>query len=642
MFALEPVTSLLLLFWIFYQRNRWLRHSVLSAAVVWAVLLVAITELLSLFHCLTFFWLAGAWGVVTLTLAAVGFWFTEKAVTPAHFKPRDTLLMPKILLLATSLIVATLAFVAWVAPPNTYDSMSYHMSRVVHWIQNRSVNHYPTNILRQLYLSPGSEFIITHLQILSGGDRLANFVQWFSMVGSICGVSLIAKQLGAGPRGQILAAVVLITLPMGILQASSTQNDYVVSFWLICFVYFLLLLTTKELGQPIWCWSLGVGGSLGLAMLTKGTAYIFAFPFLVWFGLSGSRRSCRRLWKPALIVTTVALAINVGYYARNFALFGSPIGPREEGTPGVGLKLTNDILTVSTLVSNSAKNLALEIGTPFEPLNRFTELAVYKLHSLIGLSVNDPRTTWAGTDFRIQPLAWHDEDSAGDPLHLAFTLAALLALICSRSLRKSPHLVAYSTAVTAGFLLFSFSLRWQPWHCRLLLPLFVLSSPFVALVLSRNERMSYCIAVGLLLAALPCVLNNRSRPLTGTGNIFRTDRIDLYFRNRPNLKDPYIGATSFVRSQNCLDVGLLLGDWEYPLWVLLREETPVHIRHVAVGNKSAAEVKSGFPNLSHCAIISVDYGYNRRATRELKSFKPVWVAGPVMVLLSSSVATSDR
>jgi 4-amino-4-deoxy-L-arabinose transferase-like glycosyltransferase len=518
--------------------------------------------------------------------------------------------------------------------------MTYHMSRVAHWIQNQSVSHYPTNILRQLYLTPGSEFIITHFQILSGGDRLANFVQWFSMVGSACGVSLIAKQLGAGAQGQVLAAVVVTTVPMGILQASSTQNDYVVSFWLTCFVYFLILLKSKEIGQPIWPCSLAVGASLGLAILTKGTAYIFAFPFLVWFALSSITRSRQKLWKSAFIIAIIALSINFAHYARNFDLFGSPLGPGQEGAPGSGPKLTNDVFTVSTLISNSARNIALEMGTPFERLNVFTEKAIYKLHSLMGLSVNDPRTTWRGTTWRGtlfgRPyLAWH-EDFAGSPVHLACIVLSVVVLLSSRLLRGRPCLFCYSMAVTAGFLLFSFLLRWQPWNTRLHLPLFVLWSPFIAAVLSRSQKVASCLAVGLLISALPWVVHNKTRPLTGSWNIFNTSRIDLYFSNRIELRDPYTEATDFVRAQKCSQVGFLLTDWEYPLWVLLRgnNNMGVRITHVGVANNSAAKYESGsIDPFSVCAIVSVYGERNKEAAIEARSYNPAWMAGPVKVLL---------
>lgn len=55
MFVLEPLFSLLLLCLILYRRTHSVRHSVLSAAVVWAVLLVTMTEVLSLFHALNIF-----------------------------------------------------------------------------------------------------------------------------------------------------------------------------------------------------------------------------------------------------------------------------------------------------------------------------------------------------------------------------------------------------------------------------------------------------------------------------------------------------------------------------------------------------------------------------------------------------------
>ena len=50
-----------------------------------------------------------------------------------------------------------LGIVALTAPPNTWDSMTYHMPRVEHWIENRNVEPYPTHILRQLSLGPGAE-----------------------------------------------------------------------------------------------------------------------------------------------------------------------------------------------------------------------------------------------------------------------------------------------------------------------------------------------------------------------------------------------------------------------------------------------------------------------------------------------------
>src|SRR5437764_14297858 len=107
--------------------------------------------------------------------------------------------------------------------------MMYHLARVSHWQQDASLAPYPTHILRQLYLQPGAEFVLLQLQILSGGDRLAGLVQWASMVGVLVGTSLLARDLGAHRPGALAASIVAASLPIGILEATSTQNDYVVA-----------------------------------------------------------------------------------------------------------------------------------------------------------------------------------------------------------------------------------------------------------------------------------------------------------------------------------------------------------------------------------------------------------------------------
>src|SRR4029453_2950809 len=97
---------------------------------------------------------------------------------------------------------AVTAFIALAAAPNTWDSMTYHLTRVMHWEQERSLHFYATNIQRQLHLTPGAEYVILHLHLLSGGDRLANLPQWFASLGSLFVVSPFAAPLApSAPAG---------------------------------------------------------------------------------------------------------------------------------------------------------------------------------------------------------------------------------------------------------------------------------------------------------------------------------------------------------------------------------------------------------------------------------------------------------
>ena len=149
-------------------------------------------------------------------------------------------------------------------------------------------------------------------------------VQWLSMVGSLLGVSIVAKQLGANARQQVLAAVFAGTVPMGILQATGTQNDYVEAFWIICFLHFGLRLISLKSWDKALPASAQTGISLGLAVATKATAYIFALPFAFWFVFVALKA---KAVKPVAVIFIVALSINLGHYARNLELFGNPLGP---------------------------------------------------------------------------------------------------------------------------------------------------------------------------------------------------------------------------------------------------------------------------------------------------------------------------
>jgi general stress protein CsbA len=265
-------------------RKDW-RWSFLQAAVLCAALTAASTELLSLFQAIAFPWILAVWSVASL--AAGGLLLAGQRSRARESSPRAghakggsrTPPLPRFerICIAAMIAMALLvAVAALAAPPNNWDSQSYHMARVMHWIQNGSVAYYPTHILRQLHSNPGAEFCVLHLQILTGSDLFAALVQWFAMVGSLLGVSLLAQQLGAARRGQIFSALVCATLPMGILQASSTQTDYVVAFWLVCLANGLLaLLRQPRSALPL---MLFTGAALGLAVLAKATDIFTLFP----------------------------------------------------------------------------------------------------------------------------------------------------------------------------------------------------------------------------------------------------------------------------------------------------------------------------------------------------------------------------
>ncbi len=658
MFVLLPLISGIILFLIFSKSSCW-RSSLLSAALVMGVLVTLLTEILSAFKLVGLIGVAGAWGLVSLALGFIYFPLSKKRSTAKlpHLSQAINLVSKKpltvLLISGVSFIIAAVGLTAIVAPPNTWDSMTYHMSRVVHWIQNHSVAHYPTYYLPQLFHPPLAEFAILHLQILSGGDRFANLVQWFSMVGSIVGVSLIAKQLGADWRGQVFAAVVCATIPMVILQGSSTQNDLAVAFWLVCFAHYVLLVVQSGINLPL---VLGLAASLGLAILTKTSAYFWAFPFCVWLLIWGLKNLRQQVGKPILLVALVVVALNFSHYQRNFELFGTLLGAQADYQQEYKI----DVISLQTFVSNIIRNLALHLDivrnlglqSILTPTTGMAEKMIRLIHAGLGVDVGDPRTTWPPNSFTVPGLSF-DENTAGNPVHFFLICLSALIFMARKSLRAQKYLALYLISLLGGFLLFCLLLKWQPYQTRHHLSLFVLISPFVGTVMSYsiNKKVLYYVAIFILIASMPWVFNNKFRPLTGSESIFRLSRIEQYFVNRPWLKEPYTGATQFFQSAGCSKVGLSLEEvpftstsvpWEYPFWVLSNENgKPVtQFKHINIKNASAAK-SSVYPhaNFTPCAIIAFEPEKSRlRQRQELVipqgTYLRKWSAVPLTVYVS--------
>ena len=576
-----------------------IRATLLSASVVWAVLLVVITEFLSLPSAMSRTTLACGWTLTTLVaglLVALHVWRSERLAG-------WTLARPSLAAMAMALPIAAVLFGTGLSAlagwPSQWDSMVYHMSRVDHWIQNGGVSFYPTHIVRQLHSPPWAEFAILHLTILSGDERWANSVQWFSMLGSLAGVSLIAQHLAATPRGQIFSALFCATLPMGILQASGTQNDYVSAFWLVCM--------TEALLSPPTAWrTFLVGASLGLATLSKGASLVFAPSILVALWFSASASWWARIRHGALVVL-IALALNVSHFARSFETFGSPLGPGLRGPAPEDL--VNEAVSPAILASNLVRNLSLHVGTPFPMVNTAFERAIERGHAWFGMDVNDPRSTRLYSLSRFEVVGTStDPDRTGNPLHLALTLAAVATIAAGGVRRRSLRLAGYILALVLAVVLFNLLLKWQPWHSRLHLPLFVLASPLVGVASDRFGRLSLAVAAVLMTVfAMRPLTVNRLAPLVGPHTVLNTPRIHQSFQtfgNQPSQRElGYVGAAEFLRSRKCADVGLLLGwdDWEHPLWVLLANGRG-RIEHVAVTNRSA-HLEGRRPAFAPCGIV---------------------------------------
>ncbi|MDJ1504455.1 hypothetical protein [Xanthocytophaga agilis] len=504
----------------------------------------------------------------------------------------------KVLIFSIGSLLILLFAIGLMTPPNTWDSMTYHMARVMHWIQNQSVDHYPSHIIRQHYQPPFAEYIILHLQLLSGTDQWANLVQWSFLIGILISVSLLGKELGTNRTTQIVSMFLAITLPLAILEGNSTQNDLVSSFWVLTCVYFILQL--RKLSSFVLA-AICTGLALSIAVFTKSTSYLWLFPFCFWMGfyLLFIQKQFRYVISLITILLISILLINTGHFYRNHKIYGHILG----GTSQERASYVNASHTLPKLTSNVIRNIDLHLRTPFYYWNRSIRLATLKIHHWLGLTMHDPDITYFSSGNLPFYESWRDfdESASGNFFHFLLLIFTCFAFLKYKNDLFSSNRIAYlylgSCIIT--FFLFCIYLRWQEWHVRLHLPLFLLFMPLCAIIISQRKAINTSVIIVLLFFALLCILFNNNKPIIPNNynqyyTIYRKSYKELY--NKQSHQYQKIG--NYISSLGVNKVGLILGinDGDYLFWIFLQDasKSQITIKHINIENPSKVLESTAF------------------------------------------------
>lgn len=602
MVLILPSAYLAILLAVVALRPNWgWRRSALRSAVVWGFYSVVTTEVLNFRSMITPVRLLIAWLILLVVcLLVIGLTSRSGRIPRIRFhRPAlDPIMSGLFLFIAIPCFVT--AVVASRAPPQTWDSLNYHLPRVAHWAQQASVAHFATGIEVQNSRPPAAEFAVLHTYLLAGGDRYVNFVQWSAMLISVVGATLLAEQLGAGRRGQLLAAVFAATLPMGIVQASSTTTDYLVALWVLAAASETLTLRERGLSPAIMIF-LGLAAALGLATKPTAAAYLVPIGAYAAYLLFGRHRSLVAVrW--AAVAAGLVILVNAGHLGRNLVTYGSLFDPAQVAIHN------NQLRDPRGVISNVLRHAGLEAGTPSPHINKALALGVQWVHRLMGLDVNDPRTTAHGV-FKIS-LPTTNEDRAGNPLHAYLIVALLVDLLARRqSLARPQQLLLALLALSV--LVFSYMFKWQIFASRYHLPWFVLAAAFAGTRLERAFNPTVLLAAGtaMLLSAWPWMFQIRSRPLipkageSYVDSIFREPREELYLANGLHLLGPYLEFTRQLKGAGCQEIGIALPGTaaEYPLWVFLGAPDPgLRIEWLVAGTPSAQYAVQDF---QPCGVI---------------------------------------
>lgn len=596
-------------------------EAVAGTILMFELLLLAITNLLSAFHALNRYTVFISWLVVFF--AAMVLYGKNKeweqgkgqrqgqkelCLKKMQGDNEDSWSRPLRLVMLGILFVLSVVLLAGAVftVPYNYDSMSYHLARVGYWMDHQSVAHYVCNIDRQIYSPVLAEYNLLHIMLLEGSDTFVNFLQYISMFAAAYFIYKSALRLGTNRTFSLFGTFVFMMMPLTVSQAVTTQNDLFVTVFFAIFVYKLIEVVewdriVLDRNQVITIIMLGLTVAFSYLAKTSVCASMLLFmPWLLIARLKKKDKPLKLLCSAGIAAVSIALPVSETWI-RTWLSSGSLMTDTASGDIMVATK------NVSYIVVNILKNFSLLITQNFyRGLNGFVYRIAIGAGQLLGVEVNNEAIAFHGFDFLHhmnmgEDMYSHDKTPSAFASYLAVLGGVLLVILFIRLVIRRKKLesgtrrqwclslgFALSAWLSFGFIMAL--LRWQPWGTRLMYPalaITVVMSVNLLWLFFKNLKKGIQGAILVLLIclctllAVPSVTYNMNQ----AGNFLKNgceDRMSYYFVFNQR-RASYEALLACAKEEGVRDIGLIIsGDgYDYPLWLMFHEEYPAgKLRHI--------------------------------------------------------------
>jgi len=545
--------------------------------LVWADL-VLVTEILSLFVLVTAPAMLAAHAVTALV--AVLAWRAAGRPRPPSFKlPPLAVLTDSFKarpdLWALGLIVALayglLAVVNALVPPNNQDSMVYHLARVAFWIQHHSLAPWPTPRIHQVIFPLNEEIGNLWSMLFLRRDALAGYVQWFSGLAVMVSVFGLARVFGYARAQAAFASFLCLTLPMIVLQATSTQNDLTVGAMTACAVCLLLVgLKTRHKGMLILS-----GLAVGLVLGMKYTAYMALAGVglgAVYIALTRTPRLWKSLGQWAAACAVGFLALGSFNIIQNLIHQGYPLGINKAVTYQTNKSAPGEWDLVRSNLARDTFSFMDFTGVPL-PLVRATapawQAAGRAAFSALGLPPDNQKLTARLNTFDYQISTVSSESGAffgplGFFLILPLVVYWLVAGLIKKDERVLPALafVVFMAAVAAAQ-------AWGPYRGRYYCAVVPLVASLAAGLYGRGPWRAALRGLVIVVAVTTMtltILTNVSKPLVGPDAIWGKTRFERRAVHWDRDRIPYRILEGSIPPEATVASVLKRADHEYPLF----------------------------------------------------------------------------
>lgn len=382
--------------------------------------------------------------------------------------------------LALVFVLAALTGIAALAETVVDDSLSYHLPRLAHWLQDQRIRILDTTDLRLNFVAFLPEVVAAWiLGATSTGFPLLVLLQAFTGIMAVGATIGLARQSGLSRITALLAGAMLLGMGNVIAQFTAAQTDlFTIGLFATAFYLWVTALKRGHVS------TLGVLGA-GLALGAKGTVFYFGPTAILWvLWLGWQHRLPWKQWRRTLLIALAGILFFAGpLFIRNARAYGDPLGPSEwvkkhhagfDSIPGLWQKL-RDNLTAS-LAQNFEPNsqpwglrtFGREVGTALA--NTLPEQDPYTLDN-----ISRRHTLQQAVLDRTTPDA--DVTSYGF-ITLVLFGGSFLVAVATPGRAASRMVLGWGGGVIVFFVFFYGMHQWHPFAFRYLL----LAAPWIAIV----------------------------------------------------------------------------------------------------------------------------------------------------------------
>jgi hypothetical protein len=560
--------------------------------------IVILGYILSFMNCLSDIRYWAILGIITVIISAVVTWNRKNgpSVALSRFKfalstdairsikswySKELSSFEKLLLtplILTTLLTGILNLIVIVfSAPHNWDSMTYHLARVAYYLQHNNLTSFNTNYWAQVVHPQNSSLLLLYTYLISGhNENLTQLVQFVSYWIAVCSVYAISTKVGNSKTQSVFAAMVSALLIEWLMQATTTQNDLILTAYLGATVYFLLMFReTQKLSYLIWAAS-----AIGLSIGTKAASllYLPAVALVASYALIqsgvGSRDHLRKL---AVLVASTLLAICIfalpAGYIENYRQFGHPLGPKR-----VRADLSFEGSSASYIIRNGTKNL-IRFGFDFLSPDGMPSASIVrklpeKIVRRLGIDLETSEATRRPFNIQKTPTAHEDLSSWGV---FGFGLIWVVIILSLMGVVKPTDVRILSLAAVLFLFCQAYCGPYDPWRGRYFTQAAIFAVPTVGLCLKTKNRLirAYLLLIvlaGCISAVSAVVLRNNSAlistcsPDKCTTSIFAMDRMEQLTRNRTEYYEPLKRFDQLVPKDARVAAFLPRDTFVYPLF----------------------------------------------------------------------------